>query len=370
MEEAGKGAPSVSLRELPLAELGTRGFLQSAFWGRFKEKAGWKARAFSFALEEGEGSFLLLEKRMKGRMLAYVPHGPEFDPAPSRPGDAAARTRFLAKLGAALVPFLGKDCLCVRFDPPWFERGAERFPAPLAPPLRKARADGQPPDTVLVDLGRTEEDILGAMKPKWRYNVKLAEKKGVEVERWDAASGEWRAGLEAWYAMYLDTARRDGIEIHSRNYYASLFESAEAEGADLRLYLARAEGELIAGNVVLVAGEGATYLYGASSNEKRNLMPTYSLQWRAIRDSKGAGALVYDMFGMPPRDDPSHPMHGLYRFKTGFGGDVVHRQGSWDYPLSRAAYAAAGAYESLRMLWHKRIKKAIARARRKRAAAE
>jgi lipid II:glycine glycyltransferase (peptidoglycan interpeptide bridge formation enzyme) len=192
---------------------------------------------------------------------------------------------------------------------------------------------------VLVDLAPTGEEILGAMKPKGRYNIGLAAKKGVVVERRD------EAGLDIFYALYGETAKRDGIAIHGPGYYQTLFAcSRETAAQEVRLYLAFHEGEPLAGVIVLFRGPRAVYLYGASSNQKRNLMAPYALQWRALQDAKASGCIEYDLYGIPPREDPSHPMAGLYRFKTAFGGRIVHRSGSWDYayrPLRKNLFTAA-----------------------------
>jgi lipid II:glycine glycyltransferase (peptidoglycan interpeptide bridge formation enzyme) len=200
-------------------------------------------------------------------------------------------------------------------------------PPRIDPPFTRARADVQPPDTVLLDLSPVEEEILRGMKPKWRYNIGLAEKKEILVERQD------ERGLPAFYALYRETAKRDGIAIHGPEYYTALFASPrEKTGVELRLYLAFHEGVPLAGIIVLFRGPAAVYLYGASSNQKRNLMAPYALQWRAMQDARAAGSREYDLYGIPPREDPTHPMAGLYRFKTGFGGRIIHRSGSWDYP--------------------------------------
>ena len=100
--------------------------------------------------------------------------------------------------------------------------------------------------------------------------------------------------------------------------------------------------------MTLFRGREAVYLYGASSDLKRNLMASYVLQLKAIEDAKAYGCINYDLFGIPPNDDPSHPMAGLYRFKTGFGGTIIHRAGSWDYPCRPLIYKAFRMAESSR----------------------
>jgi len=162
-------------------------------------------------------------------------------------------------------------------------------------------------------------------------------------------------------ALELETAARDGITIHSNKYYRDLFETVldGYEDVTLRVYFARHDGDTLAAIIVLFYREEATYLYGASTGKKRNLMPAYALQWQAIRDAKEAGCLRYDFYGIPPSDDPTHPMHGLYRFKTGFGGRVVHRTGSLDMPLKHAHYQAYSLAEWFRLVWFKKLRKLL-----------
>jgi lipid II:glycine glycyltransferase (peptidoglycan interpeptide bridge formation enzyme) len=278
--------------------------------------------------------------------LAYIPFGPTFDPV-------AGRGKFLAGLARALRPHLPAGTFLLRFDPPWLKGGEP----PEAPGLRKARDDIQPPATVLVDLQPSEDGILAAMKPKTRYNVKLAEKRGVTVET--GASAE----MEKWYGLYRQTSARDRIAIHARSYYEGLFTTAAdrkitgGAAPEVKLLLARHDGELLAGNIVLFWNKSAVYLTGASSGEKRNLMPTYALQWAAMRMAKAAGCETYDLYGCPPAADESHPMFGLYQFKTGFSPAVTERWGTWDAPLNRPVHAAYAAAERIRMWWFRTARK-------------
>ena len=340
-------------------------FLQSGFWGRFKSEFGWTARHFLITVDGVEHPLLVLERSLaRGFSFAYVPHGPECGLA------GAEATVLLSELSELLRPELRPGCLFIRFDPPWYSLGpnppaggpdSEAAPAPrpaVGPPLVRAASDVQPPDTVLLDLCRDEESLLASMKPKWRYNIGLSAKRGVTVEE---AGPEY---LATFYALYKETALRDRIALHPEQYYRRLFDLARdhegmAGGArpELRLWLARHEGDTLASIVTLFRGDRAVYLYGASSDLKRNLMPAYALQWAAIRAAKSAGCREYDFFGIPPTADPAHPMAGLYRFKTGFGGRVVHRAGSWDYPLRPTIYRAFRRAEALRSWWFKDFRK-------------
>jgi len=189
------------------------------------------------------------------------------------------------------------------------------------------------------------------MKPKCRYNIGLAQKRGVVVR--DCGDGaSCGQSLEIFYRMLKETALRDGIAVHGAEYYRALFDDSfgtnHAIPTQIRLYIAAHEGDDLASIVALFRGKEATYLYGASSNIKRNLMAPYALQWKAMQDAKASGCAVYDLFGIPPDESPGHPMAGLYRFKTGFGGRIVHRPGSWDYPYKPILHGLFKSAESLR----------------------
>ncbi|QQO07956.1 lipid II:glycine glycyltransferase FemX [Breznakiella homolactica] len=320
-------------------------FLQSAFWGSFKARFGWNARAFLIEWEYAEPTPLLVIRRRlaPGITFAYVPWGPEL-PA-GFPDSDNERNGLLLAVADHLKPLLSPDTAFIRFDPPWYSEGADAAPPPVFQPFARSGADIQPPDTVIVSLAEDEEAILSQMKPKWRYNIRLAEKKGVTVRRQDAG------GLDTFYRLYGETAKRDGIAIHGIDYYKTLFSHAAdypGNGQDLRLYTADHEGETLAAVIIIFRGTTATYLYGASGDTKRNLMAPYALQWQAMKDAKAAGCLEYDLFGIPPRDDPGHPMAGLYRFKTGFGGRIIHRPGSWDYTYRHVMRRLFNAAETLR----------------------
>jgi len=331
-------------------------FMQTRFWSRFKRLTGWKAYACAPSEITGGGNelYVLVRPLIAGYSFAYVPHGP------IEPADCADPCAYLESLASAISAAIGGRLLFLRFDLAWNREGTVGKAlagalARLSGRLRRGSAV-QVPDTVILDLRKTEEDLLAAMKPKWRYNIRLAEKKGVEVTR------EGPEALDTFYGLYLETARRDGIAIHPLSYYRQLFDTPRNEAIDgamtnLSVWVARHEGKPIAAIITLFHEGRATYLYGASSGEKRNLMPAYALQWKAIEAARECGCSDYDFFGIPPDDNPDHPMAGLYLFKTGFGGDIIHRVGSVDYPVAPLAYGIFRAAEKARLLWFKRIKK-------------
>jgi lipid II:glycine glycyltransferase (peptidoglycan interpeptide bridge formation enzyme) len=325
------------------------GLLQSGFWAAFRTELGWETAAFRCRLRELEFNLSVLIRPLPGGFrLAYVPHGPEM------PEPMGAAEGFLSELGGALASFLPR-CLFLRYDLPWGREGEGVFPPPF--PRRrlvKAPMDIQSPSTVLIDLNAPEEAILRGMKAKTRYNVSLAGRKRVEVSEGSPAD------LPNWYALYRETARRDRITLHSEGYYRRLFALADSYGpgaAELRLLLARYDGELLGGIIVALRGERAYYLYGASTTRQRNLMFTYALQWQAMRLAREYGCTSYDLFGIPPSNDPGHPMHGLWRFKTGFGGRILNRYGCWDLPYSAVGYQGYRGVEALRTWYYRRFRK-------------
>ena len=231
--------------------------------------------------------------------------------------------------------------------------------------LKKNKVDIQPPDSTLVDLTADEETILSRMHSKWRYNIRLSEKKGVTVHKYLGNDAKLSEKLDKFYELTKETNARDGNSSHGKAYYKDLIESSAKEisqGKDvpqISLYIAEHEGDEIASIMTLFSKDEAIYLYGASSNNKRNLMPNHLLQWTAMKDAKAYGSKIYDMYGMPPEGkDENHPMHGLYLFKTGFGGKNIHRVGSWDVPMN-GVYYFYNAAEKLRAFWHKKVMKKI-----------
>ncbi len=321
------------------------GFLQTPFWARQKAAFGWKAEAVKWRQGEERGVLLVLIKKLPaGLAFAYIPGAPSLDTA------AEDRKGFLEALSRELRGVLPLGCFFIRYDMPDFSTEEDVLPD-FRDVLKKAPMDIQPPDTVVLNLREGYEALLPGMHKKTRYNIRLSEKKGVRVET---------AGIEKlqdWYELNKVTVERDRIALRPYRYYERLFRELEGEDAQLTLYLAYHGEELLAGIIVLFNQKEAVYLYGASSNNKRNLMPAYALQARAIRDAADAGCEEYDLYGCPPSADPDHPMAGLFRFKTGFGGELRHRTGAWDYPYSRLFYGLYRLMEAGRRWYHKSWKK-------------
>jgi lipid II:glycine glycyltransferase (peptidoglycan interpeptide bridge formation enzyme) len=281
-----------------------------------------------------------------------VPYGPELEP------EEEARGVFLEELSECLRAFLPADCIMIRYDLCWeslWARDEDCFdsnghwkgePEIYARELRfnintvnwnfrKAASNILPSNTVFVDLSKSTEEILAAMKPKTRYNIGLSLRKNVRVRTMGIES------IDIWYNLYKETAVRNNIYINDIKYFETVLSIRAANSrspAEVLLLVAELGEQPLAAMFLIITGNRGLYLYGASSSEYRNYMPAYALQWEAMKIAKSKGCYEYDMFGVAPRPDPSHPLYGLYRFKTGFGGNLYHRMGSWDYPLSEDKY--------------------------------
>lgn len=183
-------------------------------------------------------------------------------------------------------------------------------------------------NTVLLDLSLPEDEILARMKQKTRYNIRLAARKGVTVR-----SGTL-ADLDMLYRMYAETSLRDGFAIRGQDYYLHVWQTfmAQAEPTCLPL-IAEVEGEAVAGLMLFLFAQRAYYLHGMSLPVQREKMPTYLLQWEAIKTAKAAGCTVYDLWGAPEVFAESDSMWGVYRFKEGLGGEVLRTIGAYDLPI-------------------------------------
>ncbi|MEJ5199039.1 MAG: peptidoglycan bridge formation glycyltransferase FemA/FemB family protein [Anaerolineae bacterium] len=316
--------------------------LQTCRWARLKSAFGWGTLLVPFrsgpALSEPllGGSSVLLRRLPWGGTLAYVPRGPVVDW--SRPDHVSA-----------LFVVLRETCLKRRIGilkiEPELPDTAEVAALLAAAGFRRSPQRVQPLSTIHIDLTGNEEAILGRMKQKWRYNIRLAERKGVTVRHGTAAD------LPAIQALMDATAARDRFGVHNLAYHTIATELFGPPGL-MTWLIAEHEGRMLAAIAVFALGRMAWYMWGASADEDRNLMPNHALQWAAMRWARSRGCTRYDLWGIPDEvgadptayADPASwgtgGLWGVYRFKQGFGGQVVRYTGAWDMPLSQVEYAA------------------------------
>ena len=186
-------------------------------------------------------------------------------------------------------------------------------------------------NTFWLSLHADDDQLLGNMKQKTRYNVRLATKKGVTVRK--AAPEDFHL----LYNMYAETSKRDGFIIRSEDYYLDLWNRLYQ--ADMAFGLiAEFEGVPLAGLMNFVYQHRAWYFYGMSTTEHRNYMPTYILQWEAMKMAKASGCTLYDMWGAPDEIDENDSMYGVFRFKQGLGASFVEGVGAWDFVIKPVWY--------------------------------
>jgi len=308
--------------------------LQSWAWGALKDRFGWRVHR----LAVNSALCQVLYRRLPAGLgtLAYVPKGPAVD----------LESDDMPALLDAIRPLARRErAICLKIEPNQADDPSlsERL---RSLGFRPSSHTVQPRRTIVVDLKGDPEDLLASMKQKTRYNIRLAGRRGVTVR---PAS---EADLPAFYELMETTAERDEFGIHSRAYYEAVYRLFVPAGQGCFL-LAEHEGLLLAALVVVAFGNVACYMYGASSDEMRNLMPTYLLQWEAMLWSKGQGCHTYDLWGVPDRDEEmleegftqrSDGLWGVYRFKRGFGGYLERTIGAWDLvyaPLRYKLYEVA-----------------------------
>lgn len=225
------------------------------------------------------------------------------------------------------------------------------------PRLHLAPNSIQPRYTIVVDLHPSEGEILGRMKAKTRYNIRLSERKGVTVREAETDGKAGTAELSRWYAVYRDTCNRNHIGQRSLGYFQALLSLGRRAVSDVRveLLLAHHQQTLLGGVIIAHYNGMATYLFGASTNTMRNLMANYLLQWLAMQRAKTAGCVGYDLFGVSPTER-GHYLSGLYRFKSGFGGAFIQRWGSVDYIAAPLAGRLYRLCERAYFFYHRRMK--------------
>jgi lipid II:glycine glycyltransferase (peptidoglycan interpeptide bridge formation enzyme) len=337
---AGSTAWDETIAGLPNAHL-----LQTWEWGQVKSRFGWQPFPYRWLDEAGQtqAAALVLRRTITIGGLAarlkvlYVPKGPLLDWE-----DAGLRTKVLHDLEALASR---ERAIFVKIDPDVrLGVGVPGLPGSVEDPLGQA-VEGdlsrlgwrfsaeqvQFRNTVLIDLRPELDTLLAGMKQKTRYNIRLAERKGVSVRPGGLKD------LDNLFHMYAETADRDGFVIRDQVYYRLLWETFLQAGLAEPL-IAELDGELAAALVVFRFAGQAWYLNGMSRLAHREKMPNHLLQWEAIRRLRDAGVHTYDLWGAPDIFDESDPLWGVYRFKEGFGGQVARHIGAWDLPVRPVLY--------------------------------
>ena len=287
-------------------------FLQSWEWGEFQRQYG---RTIDRIHGKGWAVQLLGYALPAGRLYLFAPYGPV-----TAHGDYSAE--LLDKIQAVARK---RKAIFLRY-----EHTDNIFNGRQVKHVH-------PEYTHVVDV-HDPEKMLADMKSKWRYNIRLAERKGVSTRI--STSME---DVDAVYSLLENTAKRQGIHIHPKSYY-QLMVSELQDNTMTSIYIAELDGKVIAGNIMVAYGSTMTYVHGGTDHEYRAVMAPHLLQWRAMEDAAAAGMKHYDFFGIAPakelEDNADHPWAGITRFKQGFGGHDVHVSSTYEIPFNRVWYNA------------------------------
>jgi peptidoglycan pentaglycine glycine transferase (the first glycine) len=301
--------------------------LQSWEWGAFKSRYGWTAARWLLTDDGGmpRAAALVLRRQLSRLPLGvlYVPKGPIIDHTDAQAWDAIlSHLERLARKQRAIFVKIDPDVSID--DTAISNRLSKRSWRPSAEQIQFR-------NTMILDLTQDEETLLAAMKSKWRYNIRLAGRKGVIAQPGTVDD------LPLLYDMYCETALRDDFVIRPFDYYRVAWGSFIESGLAHPL-IARVDDDAVAMVILFRFGDRAWYMYGASRNRHREKMPNHLLQWQAICWAKSVGCTVFDLWGAPDEPVESDPMWGVYRFKQGFGATLVQHIGAYDYPTSRLQY--------------------------------
>jgi lipid II:glycine glycyltransferase (peptidoglycan interpeptide bridge formation enzyme) len=314
-----------------LLELPSPHLLQSWEWGAFKSRYGWRPSRYLW-VDPQSGKLRAAASVLTRRVgylplrVMYVPKGPTLDYA-----NAGLLDGVLGWLEARAQE---KRALFIKIDPdvrPGTTTGKGVLACLHRRGWTRSKEEIQFRNTILLDLQPSVDDLLMGMKSKWRYNVRLAKRKGVTVRHGTEDD------LPLLYDMYDETADRADFVIRPEAYYHDAWGSFIKKGL-ARPLIAEVEGQPVAMVIIYCFGGRAIYMYGASRNTHRDKMPNNLLQWEAMQWAKEHGCTAYDMWGAPDETDQSDPMWGVYRFKKGFGGQFVEHIGAWDYRVLVTAY--------------------------------
>ena len=323
-------------------------FLQDIQWGDFQSYLGKRVRRFAVQDTGGTGNVRLfaqvIEHIVVGKSYFFAPYGPVFAKNLSADEHREAFNFFIENLSGA-----SDGLTFFRFEPE-FDIYAEELniissSGNFQSKIKKT-IDLDPHQTLLLDLHSTADELLAGMKPKTRYNIRLAEKSGIEVR----VLKELPVAADGAEDPIAASSLRAGIRAYSRSYFNNMLQFFSDENGPIqaRCYAAYHEGDLLAANIMLEYGDRAIYLFGGALELKRNLMPSYALHWQAIQDAKKRECNTYDFWGV--ETDETHPWYGFSKFKLGFGGEIVKRPGTLDFVYNSAWYNAYGIFRKLNRL--------------------
>lgn len=306
--------------------------LQSYAWGKVKAHTGWQPLRLMLE-EDGRvvGAISILKRKipLMGKCIFYAPRGPVVN----------FKDRRVLKALFDEVHELARRhrSILLKIDPDLPVSDQEALQNFREIGFRKAKNETgfegvQPKFVFRLDLTPEPEALMASFHSKTRYNIRLAQKKGVRIIQ-DCTQKD----LRIFYDVLLETAQRDRFLVRNYDYFTVIWNEMVTKGL-AKLFLAEYQGKIIAGTLAFLFGDKSWYIYGASSNKYRNVMPNYLLQWTMIRWARESGCKMYDFRGVPGNLSEDNPLYGLYRFKKGFKGTYVEFMDEMDLVYDPAYY--------------------------------
>jgi len=328
--------------------------LQSFDWGEFQNMVGRKI--WRIGLEENNvliASALIVKMDLnKSLNYLYCGRGPVFNSKfqikndKSNPNVKDQMPKLLDE-----IKNIAKEekAMFLRIDPDWnLDEVNVRFLEDLG--FKKAKKEVQPKDTWILDLSKNEEELMSGMHGKARYNIRLAQKKDIKVNRYSDINEIKNTKFEEFWKILEKTSARDKFGLHPKDYYIKQLEYFGKKDF-INLFLAELNSKVVAGIIVSFWGDTAVYMHGASDYEFRKYMAPNVLQWEGIKEAKARGCRYYDFWGIKPENKIIMPTEkvedweGISRFKRGFGGFEKNYIGAWDLVYRKGLYFLYSLYK-------------------------
>lgn len=326
---------------------------QSKEWSQIKQYNGWEPIYCAYEATAFAIYFVLLKKSASilGNVY-YCSKGPGFFKGFSADKEASAHFMEFINDLKSFIRKHDNQAIMIKLEPELESQTKLDF-TKLG--LHKSKADLQFKATIFVNLEGSEDEIINSFKQKTRYNIRLAERKGVKIELRDMNDD----GVELMYSLMQATQKRAGFFLRQKDYFANYWK-ALAEAGMGQLIVATHEGDVLGGVFVTIFGKKAYYKDGGSFETKRNLMAPYLLQWEAMKWAKAKGAEAYDMVAVPPKselENEKHLQYGLYLFKRGFNEEVTEFVGCWDLPINQNKFRIWSKQETNFLKLYAKMKK-------------
>ncbi len=306
-------------------------FLQSEEWRKFQEAAG--HRTF-FVENEGFSASIIEHKLPIVGNYFYIPRGPIINCHSELDSESKNKLDFGSEAGMTNLINLAKkeNAGWIRFDPV-NEEILDLIKKNINHEIQKAPHDMQPKEIFVIDIAKTEKELLAEMKPKTRYNINLARKKSIKVFQ-----TKEKKYVEEFLRLVRVTENRKGIKFHPANYYQKMLEAIPEN--ILKLYVAEYNGKIIAANLIVFYNGTTIYLHGATDDKYRNVMAPYLLQWQAVLDAKNAKYNFYDFGGVKIQESGNNSWQGITKFKLGFSSNTqpIEFPGSYDIIINPSKY--------------------------------